>query len=151
MFILQFKHIIVAALLCLASVTHAEIYKWVDENGNMQFSQFPPEDQVAEKIEIKTTKPVDTEGAQKEIDDLITSQQDAAKAAEESATAAEAAEQEKAAKAENCRIAKANLTNYQNNPGRRVTDENGNITYIKEEDRQAKIKEFQAQIDEFCN
>lgn len=151
MFIPQFKHIVVAALFCLSAVANAQIYKWVDENGNMQFSQFPPEDQVAETIEIKTAKPVDTEGAQKEIDDLITSQEDAAKAAEEAQAEAEAAEKEQAAKAENCRIARANLTNYQNNPGRRVSDENGNITYIKEEDRQAKMKEFQAQIDEFCN
>lgn len=46
----------------------AEIYKWVDENGRMHFSDSPPgEGRQAEEVKIKTQS-VDMEGARRSSD-----------------------------------------------------------------------------------
>jgi Skp family chaperone for outer membrane proteins len=152
MFIPQIKTLVVTTLLTITMVSvQADVYKWTDDDGQVHFSQLPPEQGQAEQLDIKTQHPANAEAAQAELDALIQSQEESAKAqAEAAAKAAEEAEQAKV-RAENCRIAQANLQTYMNNPGRRVSDENGNITYIKEEDRQARIDELNAQIKEFCN
>ena len=51
-----------AGCLCLlmmlagyAGISHSEIYKWVDENGKVHYSQTPP-DQSAEKMDIEPSE-----------------------------------------------------------------------------------------------
>lgn len=47
------------ALLVITNISCAEIYKWVDENGKVHFSQTPP-DEAAEKIEVPDNQtPID--------------------------------------------------------------------------------------------
>lgn len=40
-------------IMLFALSTHAEVYRWVDENGNTQFSDKPPAKTKAESIELK--------------------------------------------------------------------------------------------------
>ena len=42
------------ALLLSASPSQAEFYKWTDESGQVHYTQTPPPEQQAEKIEVKT-------------------------------------------------------------------------------------------------
>lgn len=47
-----------AALATLGTPAHAEVYKWVDANGRVQFSDKPPPDQKGVKqVDIKNTTP----------------------------------------------------------------------------------------------
>ena len=50
-------------LVCISSNVFAQVYTWVDENGNTQYSQFPPNDsQVdAEVLNIPTEPSVSVE------------------------------------------------------------------------------------------
>lgn len=43
---------IVLLLLLLSPTVSAEIYRWVDENGNIQFSDSPPEQEDVSEVEV---------------------------------------------------------------------------------------------------
>lgn len=136
--------------LVLSFSVHAQIYKWVDENGQTNYSQQPPASGEAQQIDVPPPPTIDTEQAQQEVDELIEQQEAAEQAEQEAQQQARQEAEQQAIREENCRIARQNLEQYQNNPGRRVIDEDGNVTRLREEVRQQKMQEFQQQIDEFC-
>jgi hypothetical protein len=147
----DFKQLCLAlATLLITFTAHAQIYKWVDENGQTHYSQQPPVTGEAQQIDVPPPPPVDPEAAQQEVDELIEQQEAAEQAEQEAREQAQQEAEQQAIREENCRIARQNLEQYQNNPGRRVVDEEGNVTRLREEDRQQKMQEFQQQIDEFC-
>ena len=39
--------------LLISGLTQAEVYQWRDENGNLHFSDEPPENQKSEQVELK--------------------------------------------------------------------------------------------------
>lgn len=144
--------------LCLflfTPIVHANIYKWIDEDGQTHFSQHrPPVDQPAEVTKKPSPPATGPETAQQELDTLIKQQQEAAERQAEREKQ-QRLEAEKAKRAEqrqqNCRTAQHNLQQYQNNPGRRFIDSEGNVTRLGEEKRQEMIKQSQQAIDQFCN
>lgn len=46
------KYLLAAMLLALSSATYAAIYKWVDQDGNIHFSQTPPPDQTTQQASV---------------------------------------------------------------------------------------------------
>ena len=44
--------LILAASLAMTAVAHAEVYKWIDEDGNVHFSDTPPPKQETEEVRI---------------------------------------------------------------------------------------------------
>ncbi len=40
-------------LVLITALIHAEIYQWRDEQGNLQFSDSPPDDKKAETVDLK--------------------------------------------------------------------------------------------------
>jgi hypothetical protein len=44
-------------LLFFGTAQAASMYKWIDEEGNIHYSQVPPEDQEAQKIEAEASPP----------------------------------------------------------------------------------------------
>ncbi|MEX1201462.1 MAG: DUF4124 domain-containing protein [Methylophaga sp.] len=140
------------ALLCsLPFLAQAEIYKWTDKNGQVHYTQQPPVDRPAEHIAPPPPPAIDPEKAQQQLDELIESQEAEAAAEAEQQKAAQAAEEAEQIREQNCQTARNNLQQYQDNPGRRVMNADGEVTRPTEEERQAKIAEFQQQVDEFCN
>lgn len=151
MFIPDFRKVcLLTVALLLSFSVNAQIYKWVDDNGQTHYSQEPPASGEAQQMDVPPPPPIDPDEAQKEVDDLIEQQQAAEKAQQEAEKEAQQEAEQEAIKQENCRIARENLRQYQNNPGRRVMDEDGNVTRLREEDRQQKMLEFQEQIDLYC-
>ncbi|MTI64104.1 MAG: DUF4124 domain-containing protein [Methylophaga sp.] len=141
---------LVSAALLLSFSVHAQIYKWVDENGQTHYSQQPPESGQAEMIDVPPPPPINPDEARDEVQELIEQQQAAEQAELEAEQQARQAAEQEAVREENCRIARENLRSYQNNPGRRIMDQEGNVTRLTEEDRQQKIQEFQEQVDLYC-
>ena len=47
--------IVVSFLLMLSAVSSAQVYRWVDEKGQVHFSDKPTDRQQAEKVDIHTT------------------------------------------------------------------------------------------------
>lgn len=50
-----------AFMLLFVSTTEAKIYKWVDDKGQVHYSDEPPEDQEAEELKLKVRKLPPTE------------------------------------------------------------------------------------------
>lgn len=144
-------------LFCLISVSmllsvdaYADIYKWVDKDGQMHYAETPPADQQAQKIVTPPPPPIDPNQAQQPIDDLIMQQKaDEQEQQQQQRDQAQTAEIE-AQRKKNCEISRHNLQQYQDNPGRRMMDAQGNVTQLTEEMRQKKIEEMQQQIQQYC-
>ena len=151
MFMSYLRISFIAIVFCFSSVVYADIYSWVDEAGVTHYAQEAPVGIDATLFEVPPPPPIDHQKAQHELDELILQQEvDAAKQhelAENDKIAADLAANEK----ENCQIAKQNLKMYQDNPGRRWMDKDGNVHGPDENIRQEKIKQSQQQIDQFCN
>lgn len=140
-------------LLGFSHSLFADVFKWVDENKMTHYSERAPLDPDQEFELIKGPLPpaVDPAIAQKEVDTLIEKLEGTY---EENETMREAAKKEQAKlakKAEYCETSRHNLSQYQNNPGRRMLDDNGNVIKPNEEQRQQKIAEIQQEIDKYCN
>ncbi len=50
---LKFKFVLAVLITILGVPTFAEVYKWVDEHGNIQYSDKKPDSEQAEKVEIE--------------------------------------------------------------------------------------------------
>ncbi len=49
---MKFLALILAASLAMTTAAHAEVYKWVDEDGNIHFTDTPPPKQKTEEVRI---------------------------------------------------------------------------------------------------
>lgn len=128
---------------------YAEMYKWVDADGQTHYSAKPP----AGDIEVSTIKPppkVDTERALKELEErnnrLKGFEEERNKKAEDKSMAKE----DQANNQANCDLAKDKLSRVINNPRVYSKDEDGNRYKVAEEERQAKIAEARTMISEYC-
>ena len=137
--------------LVFSHMAFADVYKWVDENGVTHYSQQAPKQQNAKLIKTPPPPLLNPNDAQEKVDALIKQQQEQRELAAQQQQEQQQAAEQAAIKQQNCETAKNNLTAYMNNPGRRFIDADGNVTRLKEEDRQQGIADFQKQINEYCN
>lgn len=139
-------------LLSVCFTTHAaDVYQWQDENGVTHYGQTPPPDVDAKQMTVPAPPPADPEKAQQKIDTLIAKQREAAAEAEQREEKQREAQARADIRAENCKIAQRNLEQYQNNPGRRFQNADGEVTRPTEEERQEKISELKQQTEQFCS
>ncbi len=47
--------LILGAFLAMSTAAHAEVYKWVDEDGNVHFTDTPPPKQETEEVKIHSS------------------------------------------------------------------------------------------------
>lgn len=128
---------------------NAEMYKWIDEDGNTHYTQSPPVDNGSVEV-IKPPGNVDTKSAIKTLDKQ---KQTADELREGRITAKEdkqKAEEEVLAKQNKCEQAKKRLASYQR-PRVQVSNEDGSRSFLSEEKRQAEIKKSQGYVDKTCN
>lgn len=145
----------------------AEVYKWVDENGGVHYSEAPPPADAKTKssVRVNTRLP---EGAAEAQEQRAKAQADADKAEKDAADKAKkdaadkgkkdkkdkdakAIAQAKEANKANCPQWRTDLATMGQHGRVRSTDESGNITVMSEEDRQQRIDDTQKNIDTYCN
>lgn len=151
MFIPHLRLVCLTFMLSLfATAAFAEIYKWVDENGQTHYSQQAPRDIPATVIKTPPPPAIDPNIAQQQVDELITQQQADEQMSLEQQEQEKIAAEKLATQQSNCKIAQQQLVQYQNNPGRRIMDADGNVTRLAEEERQQKIQESQENVTKYC-
>jgi len=138
---------LVLSLIILAPA-NAAMYKWLDENGNVVYSQQPPEEGPYEVIKAKNPPPASrstpppassfTAEAQKDqeenqLDRKV--EQEAAKSAQ--------------LRADNCKAAKHNLETY--TVYRRIKNDEGEVIRLDDNERAKRIQEAKDAIKEFCD
>lgn len=136
-------------LLALSATASAQVYKWVDAQGNTHFGAQPPEGQDATKINTSAAQPKAAAPAPATAAPLPSPTEDPAQKAIDEKVKKEVAESE-AQRAKYCEVTRTNLAQLQNNP-RVKTEVNGEMRRLTEEERQSQIAENQKGIAENCD
>jgi hypothetical protein len=139
------------ALTICSSPVFAEMYRYVDENGQVVYSQFRPDTETAPSTVKAPPPPPSTAGQSRQ--QLIESLQrkedikeDMKKAEEKSA--AEAAKRERQQK--NCEAAKKNLEAYSAGPEKKVVDAEGNPVQLTDYQRNQEIRKAREVMAKEC-
>ncbi len=134
-----------------ASAALADIYKWVDEDGNVHYTSKPPLDDGVEVENIKPLPQFDSSGAV----DALREKQAIGEAVdtykEDTAALKESKKKRAAVRKENCEKLRAKLANVQSRGRIKGVDEEGNITRTTEEERQRRIRDAQEKIKIWCD
>ena len=132
-------------------LAEAAMYKWVDEDGNVVYSEKKPPQGVAGQEIKKHGAGISDEEAQSQLDSL---RDKADAAAEERDIKDEVAGQQAERSAtikKNCEIARKNKTLLETTARVTLKDEDGNDYFLEDEDRQNKLADAQAQVDRYCS
>ena len=139
-----------AALLALALVALAAMaqpmYKWVDEKGVTHFSESPPPDGKATKVEVKPTgteKPRTDDWKERELE----SRQ---RRAQKDGAEDETRKKEERERAQRCTRAQEGLDTVTNS--RRVyrLDDKGERVYMEDAERPAAIEKWRQEAQRYC-
>ncbi len=148
-------------MACLLHVpAHAEIYKWRDAKGVMNYSDTPPPAGKQAAQQIKATKvtneyPLTRADAYKEDAPAPADNENAAgKPGKKGPVSDEAAAVPKAAeermKAQNCAAARSNYRNYAVGGRMQVVNEVGEKEYLSDEQIRENLARAQFEIDQNC-
>jgi len=137
-------------ILAFAQPTYADAYKWVDDAGQVHFSQHPPVDYEADKIKTRSGPKVEPAQSQQAVDAMIEQQVSDEKSQQENEQLQQQEAEKAKALSKNCEIAKNNLDQYQNNPRGRYKNAAGEYIRVDENDRQEKIKQLLQDIEKYC-
>jgi hypothetical protein len=137
--------------LAFIGLAQAAMYKWVDDKGVTQYTQYPPPDRKAEVIVPPPPPAEDPEGAQKKLEATLQKLDEERKAKataqeESQKTADEAKQRQKV-----CQDARSNLEKLTTGGRRRVIGPDGVASYLPEEERQQKITEAKEAIKKYCD
>jgi len=142
---------IIAGWLVAMGLAQAAMYKWVDENGVTQYTQYPPPNRKVEVVAPPPPPAEDPQEAQKKLEATLQKQNEqretATTAGEEQAKTAEQAK----LREQNCQTARSNLEKLTTGGRKRVIGADGVASYLTEEDQQARIDKAKKQIEEFCD
>ncbi len=145
-------------LICLASVfsysAHSNVYKWVDEQGNVHYGQQRPSNAQVEKLDVERHAPQDTSsykrpGQNKKATDEGKKDETDADAKEKKDKKPETAAEKKRRKAA-CAQARQQLATMQSIGRIRSKDKDGNTAYLSQQQKEARIKKIRESISKQC-
>lgn len=128
----------------------ATLYKWVDAEGNVTYSERKPPDAQAETIRLRSAT-LESEGAQERLDQLNDQVETQEKDREFAENSASATRERDERMTNNCEVARENMRILKTTSRIQAKDENGEPYFLDEAGIQAKIAESQRQIDDNCN
>ena len=152
------KLFIAMAILLATATVAAQVYKWVDKDGKVQYTDTPPPAS-ATKTEAKkldaapVAAPVAAPAASAPGKSLADRAKDFDKRKTEDAEKqkkAEADQKNAEIKASNCKDAKANLAALESGRPLVRTNDTGEREVMSDEARQADLVKARKAIDEFC-
>ncbi len=145
--------IALATALCAAPPAQAaKLYKWVDDQGNVTYSQRKPPDRESETIRLRSAT-LDSSGAREKLDQLnerAEAEQKDREFAEDATTTAATTAERNERMANNCRIARENMRIRTTTSRIQDKDANGEPYFLDEAGIQAKMAATQRQIDNNC-
>jgi len=131
--------LLLTAMIIFASSASAGLYKWVDDEGNVHYSQKRPADQQFERLKAPAPAPESSKPF---------NQTETKKSKNGDTAAAETTKNEEL-RAINCANAKKSLNAYQ--VYRRIRDKDGNVTVIDDKERAQQIERAKQAINDFCD
>ena len=148
-FRIMFQGMVLIFIITVASGSSAAMYKWVDADGNVQYTQSPPPGD----IEAETIKPPPSVDSDKAVQELQEQQQQAdeyLQHREQEKQESGEKEQNLAQKEKLCGQAQARLASYER-PRVNYVEPDGTRRRATEEERQAEINKSQELVEKYCN
>jgi len=145
-----FLILLAGCLFLLQSPVFADVYKWVNENNEVQYTQMAPPPGI-KYVRIQTAEHptlIDDSGESKPADDEA-AQDESPPKSDEKAMSEYEAEVARVSR-ENCKIANNNLVQLNMGGHLRYRNEKGEYVNMSEEERQKRIAEANKQIKQFC-
>ena len=131
--------LLLTTLMIITSVASAGLYKWVDNDGNVHYSQKPPRDKQYKRLKAPADAPENASPLYKNTK---------LNKPGSKTTKTETAKNEET-RASNCKKAKQNLASYQQS--RRVRDKNGNVITLDDKARAKQIQNAKQAVSDFCD
>ncbi|HEX9583704.1 MAG TPA: DUF4124 domain-containing protein [Gammaproteobacteria bacterium] len=129
--------------------TQAKLYKWVDEDGNVTYSERKPPDQSATEIKIRPA-PATPEQSRQQLEGL----KDKVETGQMDRDYAKTAATEDQAHAEqfkkNCEIARQNKRVLENTSRIQDQDKDGNSYFLDQQQVSTKLEQTNKQIELYC-
>ncbi|TQV71208.1 DUF4124 domain-containing protein [Exilibacterium tricleocarpae] len=139
---------VMLAGLGIATASAGEVYRWVDDDGGINYTAHPPKNRPSEKV-MKFKKRGKTASTPAGDSASATAPaQPRQPAAGDPLTAR--AEPTKNRDPERCNIARKNLETLRQNARVRIKEAEGEFRYLTPEEHSERIKESQQAIDESC-
>jgi len=144
------NRVFIAALLlvCSASASAQQIYRWVDEKGSVHFGAQPPPGVDAQPIKAKAPSPGSVV-APAPNNKAKGGVMDAKQQEIELQVQNEVMEQE-AERKMFCEQTRTNLAQLRNNPRLSYVDEEGKTHILSDEERQERLDDAEQSVKEFC-
>lgn len=135
----------------MISPVSAKTYRWTDDSGNTVYSQTPPPDGRSRETVKAPPPPAESpEAAQKKLQEQIDQLKGQREARQESKQKSEQAKQEAAALARDCETARNNLQTLRQGTRRLYRSHDGSVSRLSEEEKNTRIREAEAFIQEKC-
>ena len=153
---------IIFMLISGSCVAATDIYRWVDDAGVVHFSEQPPANGNATKVDTRAVSSEAVEASADTITDTDTYNpaedqaveeevSPAQQIREERATARQIAAAEKERLETNCKNADYIISRLEPTPDVLVTDEDGNVSRMDDNERLRKLSEAQEYAKANCN
>ena len=126
-------------MMVLASTATAGLYKWVDSEGNVHYTQTPPQNTQFKTLKAPQPAPQNSQSPYSETKE---------KSSVEDTIKTETAKNLKL-RQQNCTIGKKNLNSYQ--LYRRIRAKDGTVTVVDDKERARQIEAAKQLIRDFCN
>jgi 23S rRNA maturation mini-RNase III len=134
--------------LAFMGVAHAELYKWIDGQGKVNYSDQPPTVN-AQTIRAPQQAETATQAAQS-LNDQDQAYQKRREEAEQAHVKSEKEAEQARIQHENCITARNNLSTLQNKPRVYTTNAAGQRTYMDDAARANALANTQKAISDFC-
>jgi hypothetical protein len=149
---LMFPFTLAASLALISMPAHCEIYKWVDSNNEVQYTQMPPP-QGVESVRIDTLPGAGADDPAEDetrLEESIKASEEQKQQQEKTAADAELQAEITRISRQNCITARNNLEQLSRSGQIRYRTGDGEVLRLSEEDRNQRIEEARSQIKEFC-
>ncbi len=149
------RRAVAAACLALAAATAGAqaMYKWVDEKGTTHFSEHPPPDGKAAKVEPKVTPPSSPAAgpAKSNAETWRAQETEFRKRQVERGQRDQAEQRERAEREQACSQARRRLASLLNSSRIYRDHEDGTRTYLSEAQRESTVAAARATVKEHCD
>ena len=141
--------VLLLGCVCLSSQhAIAEMYKWVDAEGNTNYTQSPPPGDIEKEV-IKPPPKINSELSEKQLENRKKELNESRDSRLESKQQKKEQQQDLEKQRADCGKAKARLASYER-PRVNVKDKDGNPARVPEEQRQKEIEKSKELVAKLC-
>ncbi len=145
--------ITLALALCAGTVIAADVYKWIDADGQTHYTQHQPPVTTTTQIAVRSSNsaPAGNSDTLERLRAQVEAIDERRRAEEEANTPTPQEQQMAQQRSVNCGIARANLAALQQSGRMRYFDAQGNRIRLSAEDKAKRIEAAKSNVDEYCS